>query len=439
MRLLGFVDDKPLFVEWNSEYNQVRYILEDEEIGVYDPNRMTEDMKIIFFNDTNENKLSAEIKETIKELAKDVDANILKEDAEKYGEVKLEEIEEAIELEEDEEIDSITEIDLDEDEEEKEKEKEEEIEEKEQEEEKEEEIFHKKDEIDIKQEIQMDAMATTMKTIGKVLEKSGKLPNIPGKKFTKLGIVSSHRVKDIDPEAKTNTTRFSFVAIATDGTVVPVDLEQDHQEEKNPEDVSYEVKTDGRVEKKDAVSRYVIGDNEETLSINFSKGPGNLEIGYSAHKTLGGNGIEGNVSVDHQLQTNTVYNRPKKESMQKEYSGGKREAEQSVREGNNKSEQDKQYKRDEVGLINDEDANENIDGNEQTESQQYEKNWEERAKEFLNENPEVDRVFTEREVIAAYKEAYKKGAKSGNVKEELKKAEDNLCRDAEMLPSIEKR
>ena len=167
----------------------------------------------------------------------------------------------------------------------------------------------------------MSAMATDMKSIGKVLKDAGKMPNMPGKKFTKLGIVESDRIKNIDKNAKRNTTRFSFVAIATDGTVVPLNLEQDHQEGSNPREISYRNNANATVEQDDVNSRFKIGNSGETISIKFSNGPGNIEVGYSPTKTIGGYSIDGNMSLDTQLETSTVYWKPRKEARESQYRG----------------------------------------------------------------------------------------------------------------------
>ena len=306
MRFLGVINKKGLYAKWNEKHTQIRYCLDGKDIAVYDLDSMRLEDPIVFKNNTLANELSAEAKDRIQLLARNVDIGQLKKDEDRYGKEGRESISRVLNIEK-KNLKSITEVELDEEVEgSKTKSKKEEKNEKEK-------LATKKD-IKIKQELKMDAMATSMKTIGQVLQRAGKMPTIPGKKFTKLGIVESDRVKDIDKKAKTNTTRFSFVAIANDGTVVPINLEQDHQEGNNPREISHRVNADGRVEQDDVNSRYRIGNSGETISIKFSNGPGNIEVGYSAHKTLGGDGLEGNVSMDHQLQTSTVYWKPRTDS-----------------------------------------------------------------------------------------------------------------------------
>ena len=48
----------------------------------------------------------------------------------------------------------------------------------------------------------MSSMATSMKTIGSILQRADKMPKIEGKTFTKLGVVESDRIKDIDKDVK---------------------------------------------------------------------------------------------------------------------------------------------------------------------------------------------------------------------------------------------
>ena len=54
--------------------------------------------------------------------------------------------------------------------------------------------------------------------------------NLEGKKFVKMGIIESEQMDNLTNTsgkiAKENTTRYSFVAIASDGTVVPMELRQ---------------------------------------------------------------------------------------------------------------------------------------------------------------------------------------------------------------------
>lgn len=417
MKFLGIIEGKGLYAEWNDEYKQIRYNLDGEEIAVFDMKKMRIEDKIIFRENTLANELSAEAKDMIQTLARDIDLKELQEqekDLEDYRNT----LSVALDIDE-EDLISYTEIDIEEKEESKEN-----VTKNEKEQEK---LATTKD-INIKQELSMDAMATSTKSIGRVLRDAGKIPNVPGKNFVKLGIVESDKVKNIDKDAKTNTTRFAFVAISTDGTVAPVNLEQDHQEGNNPREIGYRTKADGGVEQDDVNSRYKIGNNGETISVKTSNGPGELEVGYSAHKTLGGEGIDGNESVDHQLETKSVYWKPRKDSRDQEYADGIRGTEEKVREAHLESAHNKKLKQGTKGKVGDNDEYKNTDGKEETKESHHDFDYIERARKLMSENEEVADVFTEEEVVEMLK-------KSHNGGKEIEKAEEDIKEDANMLKS----
>ena len=255
------------------------------------------------------------------------------------------------------------------------------------------------------------------------------MPKLEGKTFTKLGIVESDRIKDIDKDAKTNTTRFSIVAIATDGTVVPLDLEQDHQEGNNPREISHRVNADGRVEQDDVNSRYKIGNNGETISIKFSNGPGNIEVGYSAKKTLGGDGIEGNLSYDHQLETNTVYWRTRKDSRDQEYSDGIYGAEERAKEAKIESAHNSELKRGQKGKPKDKtDDYKNIDGDMQTKNESHQNELIEHARRLMNDDSDVANAFTEEEIVKMLENAHDNG-------KDIDETEEDIKEDASRMPT----
>ena len=423
MRYIGVVDGKGIYAKWNKTHNQVRIIIDGKNVAVYDADVMNimED-PIVFRNNTIANELSATSKDQIQQLARTVDVDELKSDEEKYGNDTRDNIARLLNIES-KKITSITEIDLDE------KTEKDETKPKVNEKEKEKKDATIKD-IKIKQEIKMDSMATSMKTIGSILQRAGKMPKIPGKKFTKLGVVESDRVKDIDKSIKTNTTRFSLVAIASDGTVVPLDLEQDHAEGNNPREISHRVNADGRVEQDDVNSRFRIGNSGETISIKFSNGPGNIEVGYSARKTLGGDGIEGNVSYDHQLETSTVYWRPRKDSRDQEYSDGIYGAEERAHEGKIESAHNSKLQRGKKGMTDSRNNHEykNIDGDMQTKDEMHQNELIERARKLINEDNDVKNVFTEAEVIKMFEKLHDSG-------KNLDQAEESIKEDASRMPT----
>ena len=149
---------------------------------------------------------------------------------------------------------------------------------------------------------------TDIRDLGQLISDEGKMPKLEGKNFVKMGIIESDQMDNLKNTngdvARENTTRYSFVAIATDGTVVPIDLEQDYQEGSNPLEENYQISRDGKVEKDDVLSRFKIGDG----SFSIKNGQyGELQVYHSPRKTLGGEGIEGNKSLDIQLETCLLY------------------------------------------------------------------------------------------------------------------------------------
>ena len=173
-----------------------------------------------------------------------------------------------------------------------------------------------------------------MKTLGKLLRDNGQLPQIKGKKFTKIGIIESdQRDNLIDSKgkrAKVNTTRYAFVAISSDGTVVPLDIKQDHTEGNNPRETNYQISQNGRVQKDDVLSRYKIG--QGTIAVKNGR-YGEIKVYHSPRKTIGGSGIEGNKSLDRELETNNVWEIKKEErDLAEDYGDGYRSVEESYQE-----------------------------------------------------------------------------------------------------------
>ena len=400
MRYICDIDGKRLYAKWNEAHNQLRLKLDRQDIAVYDTDVMNimED-PIVFRNNTTANELSAEIRDKIQQLARSINIDELKADEEKYGNDTRDSIAKAVGIEK-KKILSVTEIDLDE------KVKDDEKETSNVSEAKQKEKYATTKDIKIKQEVNMNVMATSMKTIGGVLQKAGKMPKLEGKTFTKIGVVESDRIKNIDKNARINTTRFSLVAIATDGTVVPLNLEQDYAEGNNPTENSHRINADGRVELDDVNSRFRIGNNGETISIKFSNGIGNIEVGYSANKTLGGKGIQGNVSIDHQLQTSTVYWKPRRDSMIKEYGEGLYGTENRAKEAHIESAHNPSLKRSQKGIVDNSHEYKNIDGDMKTKEEEHFNEFIERARKLINENDDVANAFTENEVIKMLQNAH---------------------------------
>jgi len=218
--------------------------------------------------------------------------------------------------------------------------------------------------VNIKQELNMNDMVTDMKTLEQLLEDNGKLPEIQGKKFVKMGVIESdHRdnlLNEKGEKAKVNTTRYSFIAISNDGTVVPLELSQDHQEGNNPTEINYQVNQKGKVEQDDVLSRFNIG--EGTFAVKNGK-YGEIKVYHSPRKTIGGKDLEGNKSLDRELETDNVWIMRKEErDLAGEYDTGYRSVEKGYQEA--------KIHEDEKGeiLVEDKVRTEDIDGDLNTKS-----------------------------------------------------------------------
>ena len=260
---------------------------------------------------------------------------------------------------------------------------------------------------------------TDMKTLGQLLQKEGKIPNIPGKKFTKMGIIESDQMDELTTQngekSKVNSTRYSFVAIATDGTVVPMNLEQDHQEGNNPLETNYQVNQDGSVEKDDVLSRFKIG--EGTFSVKNGQ-YGELKIYHSPRKTLGGESIEGNKSLDRELETDNVWELKKEErDLASEYGDGYRSVEEGYQEVRN-------IEKENEGNDCDEITTDDIDGEEGTKGHNHDEEFIEKTTEELLEVDVINEVFTRKEIeetIRRAKENYKDNLTNEQIAEKVAK------------------
>lgn len=309
-----------------------KYYLDTTEIGIY--NKKIIENNILFKEKTIEDELKKQIKDVVQSIDLNKKEISLRKEQEKQKNI----IERALGIEG---INRIATIDLKQKIEEKDKQKDNKFEI-----DKFKSFENKKEnnikDVNIKQEMDTHNKITDMKTIGQVLEKYGKLPENDGKKYTKLGIIEtdekSNLVNEKGENLDKNTTRYAFVAIANDGSVVPLNLEQDHQEGNNPREINYQVTQQGEVKQNDVISRYKLGDG--TLAIDNGK-YGEIKAYHSPRKTIGGKGVEGNKSLDRELETNQVWDMKKEErDLAEEFGDGYRSVEEGYQEA--KSHEDDQ-------------------------------------------------------------------------------------------------
>ena len=342
-----------------DEGDIAKYYLGTKEIGTYI--KKIRENNILFKENTIENELAKQIKDVVQYIDLNKKEISLREEQEKQKKL----IEKALGLEFGREITKIATLDL----KQKVYEKTSQENKKVLKEIEKQKFFEKKKEntikdVNIKQEMDTKDKMTDMKTLGQVLQKEGKLPNLEGKKFTKIGIIESDQRDNLQNQkgekAKVNTTRYSFVAIANDGTVVPMDLEQDHAEGNNPRETNYQVSQNGQIKKDDVLSRYKIG--EGTLAVKNGN-YGEIKVYHSPRKSIGGKDIEGNKSLDRELETNNVWEIKKNErDLAGEYEDGYRSVEEGYQEATQHEEKNGDIKKNDKIEIDD------IDGEKNTKS-----------------------------------------------------------------------
>ncbi len=198
---------------------------------------------------------------------------------------------------------------------------------------------NKLNDINIKQEVDMNTRVTDMKNLNQVLSREGKMPKMEhGDAPLKMGIVESDDLKNLKNEKgekeQGHSSRYEAVVITKKGKVKAMNLENDTQEGTNPREKNYQVKQDGHVKNDDVLTRLKVG--QGTIGIN--KGHyGEVEVYHSPRKTLGGKGVEGNKSLDRQLETSNAKNTLKGtdiETLQlaEEYGDGYRSVEEGYQE-----------------------------------------------------------------------------------------------------------
>jgi len=164
--------------------------------------------------------------------------------------------------------------------------------------------------IAIKQEVDMDTKVTDMSNLEQVLQKNKKMPSLEqGDEPLKMGIVESDDLKKLKNEKgereQGHTSRYEAVMITKQGNIHSLDLDNDTQEGTNPMEKNYQVKQNDSVKKADVLTRLKVGKG----TIGIEKGQyGEVEVYHSQTKTIGGNGVEGNKSLDRQLETSNAKN-----------------------------------------------------------------------------------------------------------------------------------
>ena len=422
-------ENKILGVE--KEGDLYKYVLENEVVGVFDPDVMADSL-IVFRENTIENELSDQIRDEITQIIETVGKEeILKTEPEKEQEENVygEEMEDEEELQM-EETDEELEGEEEEKEEKEEKDEKDEKDELQEEDDKEEKIENTTGDIQIQAEIPMEQMITSSKTLGDVMEAEGKI-NGEDKENGKLGIVYSEDLSDLKDEngkgLERDSSKYAVVKIkpekGKDGNhiVEKLDLEQDRLSGSNPSDKNYQV--NGREEViKDTVDTRLQLDKagEKTLGIKNGQ-MGEEEVFYSPGKTR-----DDNDNLDIQLESPTS-NHPigGKTKDTQELSPENTVGYRSVEDSN---EEAKQHENDK-GEPCEELRVEDIDGDPNTSNH----NHIDDTVEKLMQNEEIADTFTEREVRGMVERAWDNEKDNKTLEEFQRDVERKVELDAENM------
>ncbi len=430
MKVLGNVivkgEEKQLRVKKDGELYQ--YILGEKVVGVFDPNVMADSL-IIFRENTLENALSDQIKDEITQI-------IEKTGKEEILETEREQEQQKEENVYDKKMGYEKTIGREKENEAQEKEKKTEKDDKQSKKQKKE---HKTEnttgDIQIKQEVAMDTMATDMDSLGEKLEKAGKIKD-SDERHGKLGIVESDELDNLRDEngkrLEGHSSRYETVVITNktgkDGKPIvrALDLENDTQEGTNPEEQVYQVSQNKNqpAKKGDVLTRLKI-QGQETIGIE-KRQYGEVEVYHSADKTIGGNGMEGNKSLDKQLETSNSKNAvegmdEQTQKLSQEYQDGYRSVEASYQEA-------KQHENAQEEPC-EEMEQEDLDGNPNTAKH----NHIDDTVELLMRNDEIADKFTKREVKEMVERAWDRKEEDKTLAEFQKDVEEDIEADAENM------
>lgn len=430
MKILGKIsvngEEKELTV--TKEGDLYKYYLGNKVIGAYAPDHMADSL-IAFKENTIENELSAEIKDeitqTIERAGKD---EIMKTTEEREQDEIIYDKQKGYEETIGEDKNKIQEKepkDLDKD---KKKEKETDTKPNEKPE-------NTTADINIKQEVDMDTMATDFDSLGEKLEKAGKIKGAD-EKNGKLGIVESDELDNLRDEngekLEGHSSRYETVVITNktgkDGRPIvrALDLENDTQEGTNPTERNYQVKQNKNenVEKGDVLTRLKI-QGQETIGIENGQ-YGEVEVYHSSDKTIGGQGVEGNQSLDKQLETSDSKNAVEgmdedTQKLSQEYQDGYRAVEGSYQEAK-KHENVQEEPCEEL-------ESEDIDGNPNTSTHNH-------IDDIVNElmeNNEISEKFTEREVRERVEREWNQKNDDETLDNFRERVEDDIETDAQYM------
>lgn len=434
MKNLGTVVDEQgirhLISVIKGDNEKFYYTLDDEIIGIYEPKKMED--RILFIEKSKIKEFSGNIRNEITQIVNKQDIRKMQEIEKDYPKSKVKALEKLLELDDGERITGINIIKLNQKVNKKdiEKEKNKDVAEREQEDENSSKVQEEKtNKINPDQVMDMDDKVTYHDDLAKILKSAGKMPVMEGKTFDKMGVVKTDKIKDLTDENgnkyKSNSTAYAFVAIATDGTIVPIDFERDNQRGYDSPEKNFQVDQQGNVIKDDVFSTYNIDNSGKKFSIK-NGAYGEIEVFYSPGVAHGAYGNDGDDRLEIQMETDNVWdlNRDTK-LLGSPYENDMHTADRSRAEGENCVKKSKE----ETGKEEHEMTHDDVDGNPNTASHRH---VDDIVKKLM-ENNEISDKFTEREVREMTEKALEKKDPEMSEKAFQKQLEEDIQRDAEFV------
>ena len=356
-------------------------------IGVYQPNPMGNSKFLevdLERNNTLDNELSAESKDTIKQIIEEVkeqieglDLEIIEEEAKETK--ALEEYLQEVGIDR-KKVKSMTVMDLD-----RKKQKEPEKQDKKEEQKKSKTVVPTTKDVNIKQEIDIEERATDVQDFKRWL--GGKIPN----EIQKVGVIESEEMSKLKDEKgkpmSEPSTRFALVTINNKKEVEPLkkyipQLEQNTVSGNNPRQDSYQIDTDGSVEKDAVLSEYRIGSKILQLDKDYGD---HVEVNIGKYSPFNNEQVttrmrDKNTTFPTDIET--------RRAAQGHYEG--------VYESTKSYQEAKQHE--EAGCEPEDLTQKEIDGEEDTGHQHFTQEQKEECVQELMKDETISEVFTEEEV-----------------------------------------
>lgn len=282
--------------------------------------------------------------------------------------------------------------------------------------------------VNIKQEVELGERANDVQDIKGWL--ASKLPD----NIKKIGVIESYELSDMKDEngkvIDNSSTRYGLVAIGKDNKVEPLkkyipELEQNHASGNNPIQSKYQISTDGSVEKDAVISEYRIGSKIIQLDKDY------------------GDDVEVNIGKYGPFRNELVSTRVRDRNTQFATDTETRRAAngyyKGVYESKNSYEEAKEHE--EAGCDADELTVKEIDGDKDTGHKHFSQEEFEKCVADLMEDEDISRVFNEKEIRERLVKNIKENglkAKENSIEEIKEHTQKELEEDASHFKTLEK-